>query len=378
MSHNYGFYRPETEKIVEAHANDFNILTEAAYLKKCGGYEAYVKSLGGVFAELYAKTIKNPTGEQWQKCCDYVWGLASIWGVDYDNGGTHWKWGNGTSDRYYTDATAVKKRYYNGWNIDEMLTKGNGRPLNTNCNYFAQVILGKIGVWKATTKVGEAYLKSVGGKRVLKKSELKPGDLVHFYDKNNHWHHVSVVGRVVGDKVLCYDTGSRWIRNRKREFEFTVDANNKTTGAFGYGGKWIGVHYFDLVKSIPYENRTDAQLAAEVMLKMHGKGDGRKKDLGNRYDKVQAIVETLVKNHAALIDALADYVLDGLAGKDEVRKKLLGKYYDEVQKRVTYIWNTAEDVWAGKYGTGETRKKILGADYDIIMRQVNRTRERHK
>lgn len=73
MAHNYGFYRPETEKIVEDHAGDFNILTESTYLKKCGGYETYVKSLGGVFARMYGKTITNPTEDQWQDICDYCW-----------------------------------------------------------------------------------------------------------------------------------------------------------------------------------------------------------------------------------------------------------------------------------------------------------------
>lgn len=301
--------------------------------------------------------------------------------MDYDNGGTHWKWGDGkTGDRYYTDTSQVNKRYYTGWGIDEMLRRQSGRPLNTNCNYFVQIPYGMIGKRWSTTRHSDSYIKSVKATKIMDKAKLKPGDLVHFHDGRGRWHHVAVVGRVSGGKVYLYDTGSRWIRNRCRELEFKATAKNEPSGVYDYGsgGYWIGVHYFDLAKDIPYKNRTDAQLAAEVMLEMHGKGDGRKKDLGSRYGNVQTIVETLAKDHAKLIDSLTDYVLDGLAGKGDERKRLLGEYYDEVQKRVTYIWNAAEDVWKGKYGTGEARRKALGVDYDIIMRQVNRTKERHK
>lgn len=385
MNHDYGFYDAGTEKIVEEHASDFNSNTESTFLKSHGGYWNYVKSLGGVFTKYAGKTITGRTQADFEAACNYVWGLCSIYGINYSNGtgvkAHHYTWGNGSVDRYYVQNPPGRYSYYGGRSVDDMLQHKGGKPLATNCNYMLTLLFGKYGVplKYSTTNHKDSYIKSVRATKITSKSQLRPGDLIHFHDSSGKWHHVAIVGRTSDNKVYLYDGGSRWITARKREFEFEVTAQNEPAGVYDYGsgGYWIGVRYFDLAQDIPYKNRTDTQLAAEVMLEMHGKGDGRKKDLGSRYDKVQAIVETLAKNHTKLIDSLTDYVLDGLAGKGDERKRLLGEYYDEVQKRVTYIWNAAEDVWANKYSTGETRRKALGTDYDIIMRQVNRTKERH-
>lgn len=79
----------------------------------------------------------------------------------------------------------------------------------------------------------------------------------------------------------------------------------------------------------------------------------------------------LLGDHNKLIRSLALYVSKGQAGSGDVRKALLGIYYDEVQAKITWAYNTARDVWAGKYPSGEQRKTTFGADYDLVQYWVN-------
>lgn len=129
------------------------------------------------------------------------------------------------------------------------------------------------------------------------------------------------------------------------------------------------------------KGKTTTDLALEVILgrdingNSWGTGDTRKKNLGDLYPEVQSIVNDLLEsdNHDELIRTLAQYVLDGKAGTGDARKAYLGSYYDEVQKKVTWVIQAAEDVWAGKYGSGDARKKALGDDYDIVQKRVSAT-----
>ena len=83
----------------------------------------------------------------------------------------------------------------------------------------------------------------------------------------------------------------------------------------------------------------------------------------------------ILSDHDRLIRELALYVSEGNAGTGEERKALLGTYYDEVQKKITWAYNTAQDVWAGKYPNGEAnRRKVFGADFELVQWWVNHTR----
>lgn len=261
MSHNYGFRDAETEKIVEAHAGDFNSKTESTFLKSHGGYWNYVRSLGGVFAEYAGKTITGRTEADFEAACAYVWGLLSVWGVNYSNGtgkkSRRYTWGNGSSDRYYVTNPPGRYGYYGGMSVDDMLQHKGGKPLATNCNYALTLLFGKMGLTHSTTNHKDSFIRSVGAKKIAKKSDLRPGDLVHFHDGTGLWHHVAIVGRVSGGRVYLYDGGSRWITNRKREFEFTVNSKNEPQGAYTYGSGsyWIGVHYFNLTDDQPAKKK---------------------------------------------------------------------------------------------------------------------------
>ena len=82
-----------------------------------------------------------------------------------------------------------------------------------------------------------------------------------------------------------------------------------------------------------YKNwqRTDTELAVEVMLGKWNNGDYRKNALGTRYTDVQKIVGEFVNNRNKMLNAMADYTIRGLAGNGDIRKETLKGYYTEVQ-----------------------------------------------
>lgn len=88
------------------------------------------------------------------------------------------------------------------------------------------------------------------------------------------------------------------------------------------------------------ETRTNVQLACAVWQGEFGNGAERKKALGDRYDKVQALVDRGVgmsKNSAVTNEALADEIMQGLWGNGSDRRKKLeanGFNYEAVQKTV--------------------------------------------
>lgn len=127
----------------------------------------------------------------------------------------------------------------------------------------------------------------------------------------------------------------------------------------------------------PHVFRTAEQLAVEVMLGKHDKGDNRKKALGDSYDDVQQIVNGFIKDHNAYVRALADYVLNGYAGSGDKRKAFINdiKLYNEVQSKINWIISVATEIVEhsdNKYGKGDERKKKLGADYTVVQNQINR------
>lgn len=110
--------------------------------------------------------------------------------------------------------------------------------------------------------------------------------------------------------------------------------------------------------------KTDAQLAAEVIAGKWGSGEARKKKLGSRYAKVQALVNQKLKPNSAASKSLATLVAETKAGKygnGETRKKALGSRYNEVQNAINKTGGStrthtvrAGDTLSGiasKYGT---------------------------
>ena len=110
---------------------------------------------------------------------------------------------------------------------------------------------------------------------------------------------------------------------------------------------------------------TALELAARVMAGEFGNDEERKKNLGNRYDEVQDIVNYVLTAPAARV---ADAVERGQLGNGDLRKKLLGSRYAEIQG----IVNQRAGVGTARVYTvksGDTLSEIgasLGIDWHTI------------
>ena len=76
----------QTEKIVEAHLDDFDYETFDSFMESKGGAENYVRSLGGVFEKWCGVQGNVQTAEEFQEVAEYVLGVMAIWGPDYHGG----------------------------------------------------------------------------------------------------------------------------------------------------------------------------------------------------------------------------------------------------------------------------------------------------
>ena len=128
-------------------------------------------------------------------------------------------------------------------------------------------------------------------------------------------------------------------------------------------------------------NQPDYILLGNTLAGEYGNNEDRKKNLGSRYDEIQALV-----NHVCTASAstLASEACKGKYGNGDDRKRALGTRYDEVQEKINAmlgadkkksVSEVAKDVIAGKYGTGKTRVKMLeaeGYDANKVQAEVNK------
>ena len=371
----------ETEAIIKAHQADFNSANWEAKLKSYGGYEAYLKKLGGVFAKYAGKSRWNvKTAAQLQEIVQYVFGLFTIYGVNYNNGTSQFRWGGGAP--FYTSASQGSCN----WGEIDTLCSSRDKDKTTNCNYGVDSLMYKAGIFPGRFDYSHRFKAQARQFKVIRKKEdLRIGYLVHFFhgavksddpDTWKDWGHVAVVGKKKGDRVFLYDSGRRFIQSGGTfEYEFTVNGNNEPMGAYDNYDGWAGIAIVEL-EGNNGEVKGDSDLAVETIAGMYGAGVTRMKKLGNRYGNVQARVNYFLggtkAGHAAYLRAAAGYVLKGYAGNDEDRRKFFGKDYDDVQDKVNWVVQAAKDVIANKYGKGDDRKAALGIDYDLVQAQVNR------
>ena len=125
------------------------------------------------------------------------------------------------------------------------------------------------------------------------------------------------------------------------------------------------------------QDKTDADLAVECFLGLHGNGADRKTALGKDYDRVQETVNELAKDEKRLHWAMADYVLKDHAGNGQARIDLLKEYYGPVQVLVDRAVEAVEQICSGDnpYGNGDERiRKLTEADldYDVVQGYINR------
>lgn len=126
-------------------------------------------------------------------------------------------------------------------------------------------------------------------------------------------------------------------------------------------------------------NQPDYILLGNTLAGEYGNNDDRKKNLGSRYDEIQALV-----NHVCIakVSALVEEALSGKYGNGDDRKRALGTRYDEVQAKINEklgvssksITDLAKEVIAGKWGVGQSRINALnnaGYDADAVQQKVN-------
>lgn len=89
--------------------------------------------------------------------------------------------------------------------------------------------------------------------------------------------------------------------------------------------------YVRVDDSIP--EKSNEELAVEVICRRHGNGENRKTSLGDRYDAVQKTVNKLLMNRKELIDTMTNYILKYGPNGDE-RRSFLGAWYNEVQAEI--------------------------------------------
>lgn len=375
-------FSTETQKIIDAHKGDFNCTNYQAKLKSYGGYSAYLNKLGGVFKKWNGRTANVKTVAELHEIAEYVFGLMSIFGFDYNNGKIYRRWAGGSP--FYVNG---KKGRCNWGRIDDLCGK-SGKSKTTNCNYGMDALLYKAGLYggkgQPTNSCSfKSHIKTRKFKFTRKKSELRVGDLIQFFGKPvktdnpsdwKEWHHVAIVGAIENGKVILFDSGGRFITTGCYLHEFKVDANNKPVGDYNNYKGWAATKTVSIKDSTPIKYKKDTDLAVATIHGEYGSGSSRKEALGSRYDVVQRLIDRYlsVKGHDEYIRACAAFALAGYAGNDTEREKYFGNLYPEVQEMINFVVKTSKEVLADKYGTDETRKKKLGIFYAIVQEHVNR------
>ena len=240
----------ETKAIIDKHNKDFNVNTYASKIKAAGGYNAYVKGLGGVFSKMHNVINTPKTASEFRDQCEYICGMMAVWGFDYWNGKTRHRWGGGSSDAFYPTASKVK---CNGGSINDLCQGVSGKSRITNCNYGVNTLLRHMSLYKTASENFGTW-GSKYGKAVTSKAALKPGDMVHFFTKSitkskpsawkgKGWKHIAIVVKVESGKVWFADFGSRFINSRNPYHYMPVDSSSKAGGEYG-SYYWGAVHAF--------------------------------------------------------------------------------------------------------------------------------------
>ena len=240
------------KQIIDAHINDFYSSTYDSYMKKVGGFDKYVQSLGGVFTECHNKTELVKTVSEFRKRTNYVQGLMAIWKFCYWNGKTWWYYLNKAAKSFYR--TKQTKSCPSG-TIVQLCTAAGNRTRITNCNYGVDTLSKALGkpIWSR----GYTSMVKNGATVVRDKSKLKVGDLVHFFTKvittsnterwdNYGWHHVAIVYEITDTDIWLADFGSRFIKTGNPLHKMSKTGTVPGGEYSNYGG-WSGIHFLDLV-----------------------------------------------------------------------------------------------------------------------------------
>ena len=253
------YFSPTTAAIINEHRYDFDMSNFDEVMEAHGGYEGYLRSLGGVFAKYAGGQAHVETVEEFQEVAEYVWGIMTLWGFDYSSYRHYEKW---QCEAYIGDGSFYPVGYELGVgnenqpsnNIDE-IASGGGVGMVTNCNCGVEWLLQKAGLTPMGSQITYDfnYLISAG-KMITDASELQPGDIIQYFngpiDKNgnpdNWWNtyfHVNIVGdRNDETGVLTeYDSGGYFIQSGKWTYKRSIG-----DWPYEWANDWVAFRLFDL------------------------------------------------------------------------------------------------------------------------------------
>ena len=273
-------FSAETQKIVEAHINDFNYSDFSLKMEAYGGYEKYLAQLGGVFAKYAGDSRKFnvKTAGDLQACAEYVFGLMTIYGFDYCNGTASkykkWRANDGiTADAFYPKGVTNgnKKRLPSPRRIDPICAgKTSGGPnMTTNCNYSVDYLFYKAGLFggsgQPTNSCSYSSMVSKHGAKIISNpKDLQVGDIIECFRTKitnykspgswKNWYHVCVVGEVnkSAGTITLYQTGSYFTNSGN--YKQTIKISN----GLPYTG-WAGIRLKSIDQST---SRSSQSLAA--------------------------------------------------------------------------------------------------------------------
>ena len=240
--------RTETERAIKNHNRDFYWYNYSSEIKKRGGYNKYVQSLGGVFRQFGSqvdskgniKKISVKTAADFQAAAEYVYGLWWIWGPDYGNGSRHVNWK--TSDAFYNGQPGRGgKTSYTVKDINSVLR--TSAVVRTNCNCAVDTF------YKSTTLGSYSFGNKNKYPKMHKWTDLKVGDVIYFY-RGGRWVHVAMVGEVYRDYVVIYDGGSRLQKNTNYKFAVPRKSDGVLRGSYKTFGSWFANRPWKINQSV--------------------------------------------------------------------------------------------------------------------------------
>ena len=226
-------FSDQTLRIVEKHINDFTSNNFYSVINSYGGFENYMRSLGGVFAKYYGRELEIKSPCDLQDVSEYVFGMMVMYGFDYRSGEKYCKWGgkcmqyadlekakkenkldtfvypSGASDAFYPGTYRDESGYGSSRDFDALISGRNGLHMTSNCSATVDKVYYKAGVYgkqfKGISSGSQQSALNAGGILIDKVSDLAVGDVIHFFhnsiDRNDPstWsggYHVAFIGEV--------------------------------------------------------------------------------------------------------------------------------------------------------------------------------------
>ena len=272
----------QTQKIINAHKNDFNYKTVESFLKKKGGYKAYVRSLGGVFAKYVDFKCRIKNAQEFYEVAEYVWGLYDIWGLDYSNGSTYsfeenrYKAWNVDGSGFY-DSSAPSARFSHNYgevghangsdlpDIDTMLANPRKYYGVTNCGQGVAQLMKKAGLVNKNAPDPGAFLGDWVNKYgyhvkfITNSKDLQPGDVLIYNTEGSladktkvvNWHtgykHTNVVVARNGNTLTFADSGHAY--TYFGQGFYTMPASEKP---YQWAKDWVAFRYDEIARYTVY------------------------------------------------------------------------------------------------------------------------------